>query len=71
MKTPLLGQPYLGGTWNVEGRYSNGSWDACSSNAMISSKRFVHLEQSYQVRRYQQGEVADYILDALIEYFQP
>ncbi len=38
------------GTANVQGRQLNGSPDACTTSASSSSKRFVHLEQSPDVR---------------------
>ena len=60
----------LGGTWNVEARYTNDSNDACISNAQVSSKRFVHLEQSYDVRNNYRKEMSVYILEAITEYFQ-
>jgi len=60
----------LGGTWNVQARYTNGSADACLNNATISSKRFVHLEQSYQVRKNHRAKMSRYIHEAITEYFQ-
>ena len=60
----------LGGTWNVQGRYTNGSTDACMDNATTSSKRFIHLEQSYQVRKNHRADMSQYIHEAIIEYFQ-
>ncbi len=59
----------LGGTWNVQARHTNGSADNCLSNATVSSKRFVHLEQSYSVRKYSRDTMADYIASSLNTYF--
>ncbi len=58
----------LGGTWNVQGRYTNSSVDACVSNANVSSKRFLHLEQSHDVRFRHRGDMSDYLGQALDEY---
>ncbi|MEE9352665.1 MAG: discoidin domain-containing protein, partial [Thiotrichaceae bacterium] len=56
----------LGGTWNVEGRYTNGSSDSCSTNATTSSKRFIHLEQSSDVRSQHRTDIANAIKQALL-----
>jgi hypothetical protein len=40
----------LCGATNVQGRYVNGSSDACDQAASSASHRFVHLEQSQAVR---------------------
>ena len=40
----------LCGTTNVQGRHLNGSADACGSAADSASERFVHLEQSRDLR---------------------
>lgn len=40
----------LCGTTNVQGRHLNGAHDACGEPAVRSSGRFVHLEQSRDVR---------------------
>lgn len=58
----------LGGTWNVSGRYSNGSLDACIDNASVSSQRFIHLEQSFGVRAQYRADMAEYILQAATAY---
>jgi hypothetical protein len=60
----------LGGTWNVQGRHSNGSADSCHSNADASAKRFIHLEQSYGVRKYHRDAMAEHLKQALTQYFQ-
>ena len=41
----------LCGDTNVQGRYVNGSSDACTASAPASAGRFVHLEQSLDVRQ--------------------
>ena len=60
----------LGGTWNVQGRHSNGSVNSCHKSAAASARRFVHLEQSYGVRKYHRDAMAEHLKQALIEYFQ-
>ncbi|MDK1286070.1 hypothetical protein [Pseudoalteromonas umbrosa] len=60
----------LGGTWNVQGRHSNDSVDSCHKSADASSKRFIHLEQSYGVRKYHRAAMQRHLKDALDEYFQ-
>ena len=60
----------LGGTWNVEARYTNGSMNACLYNAPVSSKRFIHLEQSYMLRKKHRTTMSRHIQEALSEYFQ-
>jgi hypothetical protein len=50
----------------AEGRYTNGSSDSCSSNATTSSKHFIHLEQSYDVRSQHRADIANAIKQALI-----
>jgi len=59
----------LGGTWNVQGRHSNGSVDSCHTSADASAKRFIHLEQSYGVRKYHRDDMAEYLKQALTQYF--
>ncbi len=41
----------LCGTNNVQGRYTNGSSDACQENASGYSGRFIHLEQAGDLRQ--------------------
>lgn len=42
----------LGGTWNVQGRYSNGEiGDPCGTSATAASGTFVHIEQIKDVRK--------------------
>ncbi|WP_128724432.1 hypothetical protein [Pseudoalteromonas phenolica] len=60
----------LGGTWNVQGRHSNGSVDSCHKSADASAKRFIHLEQSYGVRKYHRDAMAEHLKQALTQYFQ-
>jgi len=50
----------LCGTTNTQGRYLNGSADACGAEASESSGRFIHLEQSALIRA--QAEI---VIDAL------
>jgi hypothetical protein len=59
----------LGGTWNTTGRFTNGSVDACTLNAGQSSNRFIHLEQSYDVRAHHRADMEKYLSDAINEYF--
>ncbi|KZN31750.1 hypothetical protein [Pseudoalteromonas luteoviolacea] len=60
----------LGGTWNVQGRHTNDSVDSCHKSADASSKRFIHLEQSYGVRKYHRKAMQRHLKTALDEYFQ-
>ncbi|MCF2858228.1 hypothetical protein L1286_12145 [Pseudoalteromonas sp. SMS1] len=60
----------LGGTWNVQGRHTNDSVDSCHKSADASSKRFIHLEQSYGVRKYHRKAMQRHLKNALDEYFQ-
>ena len=41
----------LCGTTNVQGRHLNGSLVACTEAASRSTERFIHVEQSLDVRR--------------------
>lgn len=59
----------LGGTWNTTGRLSNGSEDACYNDAPMSSRQFIHLEQSYKVRSAYRDLMADYLAEVIDEYF--
>jgi len=59
----------LGGTTNTTGRFSNGSTDPCLNNAAVSSMRFVHVEQSYQVRSGYRDAMAMHLRNAIEEYF--
>lgn len=58
----------LGGTFNVQGRSTNLSDDSCHTNAQASSKRFIHLEQSYLVRKSLRTDMAQAINTAIIRY---
>lgn len=60
----------LGGTWNVQARYTNGSSNTCSSSSVASSKRFIHLEQSYSVRKYHRNEMQIHLKAALEAYLK-
>lgn len=53
------------GTTNVQGRHVNGAPDACAAPATESAGRFVHLEQSLEVRRRYPERVAEAIEAAL------
>jgi len=53
------------GTTNVQGRHLNGAPDACAEPATQSSGRFVHLEQSLEVRQQYGDRVAEAIDAAL------
>ena len=58
----------LGGTLNTNGRYTNGSTDVCSASAATSSERFLHLEQSYEVRRDQRDIMLNHLKSAWTDY---
>ncbi len=58
----------LGGTTNTTGRLTNGSRNSCWQNAERSSKRFIHLEQSYSVRTRFRNEINRHIHDAIRDY---
>ena len=50
----------LGGTTNVSGRFTNGvESNVCSTSATTSSHRFIHLEQSYEVRQNEREAIID------------
>jgi hypothetical protein len=53
----------LCGTNNVQGRYDNGSAQACTTAAASSTGRFLHLEQDAQLR----GAGAGALIEALAE----
>lgn len=55
----------LGGTTNTHGRYTNGSVDVCTTNAESSEHRWIHLEQSYEVRSAYRAELNQSIIRAL------
>jgi hypothetical protein len=55
----------LGGTWNVEGRYSNHSPEPCTLNAVQATGRFIHFEQSYRVREAYRREVVEAVAKAI------
>jgi len=40
----------LCGYTNIQGRYSNGSHSTCKQEAIVSSERFIHFEQSLKIR---------------------
>lgn len=60
-----------GGTSNVQGRYTNDSVDACTEHAAQSRGRFLHLEQSYDVRTHQRALMNSLITEAMSRYFSP
>ena len=47
----------LGGTLNVSGRYTNGSNSVCSEASSRSSHRFIHLEQSFNIRNNERNTI--------------
>ncbi|MDQ7068693.1 MAG: hypothetical protein Q9M40_12360 [Sulfurimonas sp.] len=47
----------LGGTTNVSARFTNGVNDVCSVSAISSSSRFIHIEQSYEVRQNERATI--------------
>lgn len=55
----------LGGTTNTNGRYTNNSANVCSSSADESSHRWVHMEQSYELRSEHRAELNQSIIRAL------
>jgi hypothetical protein len=60
-----------GGTLNVQARYTNHSVDPCHAYAETNDGRFIHLEQSYNTRRYQRPLMTSLIIAALQAYFGP
>jgi hypothetical protein len=58
-----------GGTWNTQGRYTNGSPDACTRYAPASSGRFIHLEQSNDLRKHHRARMNELITRTLTSYF--
>ncbi len=61
----------LGATLNTPGRYTNGSTDACNTPALNDNNthRYLHIEQSYNVRSLDRDLMINYINLSLIEYF--
>ena len=55
----------LGGTTNTNGRYTNGSADACHVGADSASHRFIHVEQSYSVRSGNRASINQSIKSAM------
>lgn len=58
-----------GGTLNMQGRYTNGSTDPCTRHAPASSGRFIHLEQSNDLRKYRRARMNQLITETLASYF--
>lgn len=58
-----------GGTQNTQGRYTNGSRDPCRTQATVNSGRFVHLEQSYNVRMNHADLVVSMLVHVIEAYF--
>lgn len=58
-----------GGTVNVQGRYTNGSLSPCTTNAARQGGRFIHLEQSYNTRRYERALLIALIQQSLQIYY--
>ncbi|MCB9555906.1 MAG: hypothetical protein H6707_07370 [Deltaproteobacteria bacterium] len=60
---------FLCGTFNVQGRYANGSPEPCRKRGASPSGRFLHIEQSLSARR-QGGDLSPSLLTrALRELF--
>jgi len=57
-------QQRLCGTTNLQGRYVNGSESPCDTSADVISGRFIHLEQSLEVRQNYDEIIED--LDGLL-----
>ena len=49
----------LGGTGNTAGRFTNGTANVCSIQATTSSHRFIHIEQSYELRSAERETMID------------
>jgi len=61
---------HLCGTLNVQGRYANQSVDACTASATASSNRFLHIEQSMDLRDTATGTLSpDDLIAALKKLF--
>ena len=60
-----------GGTQTAQGRYTNGSANACNQDAPQSQGRFIHIEQSVDVRQHERSLMNDLITQALLGYFAP
>lgn len=61
----------LGGTRNTNGRFTNGSHDVCNTAAPVATGRFLHLEQSYEVRRDHRDSMLTYLKAAWADYQNP
>ena len=59
----------LGGTTNVGGRFLNNSADVCNTPATAPSHKFIHVEQSYEVRVSRRSEIIESLGNALDNYF--
>ena len=60
----------LGGTTNTTGRFSNGSLNPCTTNALESEHRFIHIEQSFPIRSSHRADINDQIRNAIETYFK-
>lgn len=60
-----------GGTLTVQGRYTNGSGSACNQDAPQSQGRFIHIEQSVDIREHERSLMNDLITQTLLSYFAP
>ncbi|UTW44968.1 hypothetical protein KFE80_11355 [bacterium SCSIO 12696] len=61
----------LGGTLNTQGRFNNSSPSLCDQPATANSRRFIHIEQSFDIRM-GQGDRAimnGHIVDAVETFF--
>ncbi len=55
----------LCGTLNVQGRYANGSPDACHTSVPSTTGRFLHIEQSLDLRRTEGSPNQENLIKAL------
>ncbi|MBU1669015.1 ImpA family metalloprotease [bacterium] len=55
---------------NTTARFTNGSSNVCSSAASNSSHRFIHVEQSYEVRSEERETIINALKIALVKYNQ-
>ena len=61
----------LGGTLNTQGRFTNGSASPCDQAATVSSRRFIHIEQSFDIRM-SEGDrqiMTNHIVEAVEAFF--
>ncbi|MCV6604007.1 MAG: hypothetical protein OIF34_01785, partial [Porticoccaceae bacterium] len=60
-----------GGTLNTQGRFTNGSSSPCGQAATTSSRRFIHIEQSFDIRMSEGSRqiMTDHIVEAVEAFF--